>query len=113
MDYDSAQPIILNYGQLVDDDDRNFLNRLRQGVPPIPGQVTEILLALKVLFEALKDVPALERDLVSALFALAYDSRQSFTAGRQRGVEWPPLLDEDLERIAIAVRSILAGTWYG
>lgn len=90
-----------------------LLIRLKQGQPPIPGQVTSILLALKVVFEALRDAPTIERDLASALHLLAVESRQQFDIGRKTGTAWPPLLDEDLTRIAIAVKSIFLGTWLG
>ena len=43
-----------------------------------------------------------------ALFVLAYDSRAHYRAGAEAGVEWPPLLDEDLTRIAIAAKQIFA-----
>ncbi len=87
--------------------------RLKQGKPPIPGQVTSILLALKVVFEALRDSAEVERELACALYLLANDSRQQFESGQQAGVEWPPLLDEDLSRIAAAVKSIFVGVWQG
>lgn len=90
-----------------------LLARLRQGTPPIPGQVTSILLALKVVFEALRDEPEIERELASALYLLATESRQWFDAGRKSGVAWPPLLNEDLARIASAVKSIFLGVWQG
>lgn len=88
-----------------------LLARLRQGQPPIPGQVTSILLALKVVFEATKEVPAIERELAAALHLLSTDSRRQFDRGQRSGVEWPPLLDEDLQRIANAVNSIFIGRW--
>jgi hypothetical protein len=90
-----------------------LLTRLMQGQPPIPGQVTSILLALKVVFESLRESPEFERDLACALHLLASDSRQEFENGQRVGVDWPPLLDEDLSRIAAAVRSIFVGTWQG
>ncbi len=39
------------------------------------------------------------------------ESQQQFAAGRNRGVEWPPLLQEDLQRISLAVKSIFSGQW--
>jgi hypothetical protein len=112
MDFETARQFVLR--QTLDGaDDRpdRFILRLRQGHPPVPGQVTSLLLALKVLFEGLKHEPSLERPLVQALFVLAYESRQLYQAGQQAGVTWPPMLDDDLVRIAKAVQSILEGTW--
>lgn len=112
MDFETARQFVLR--QTLDTNDEvpdRFMLRLRQGHPPVPGQVTSLLLALKVLFEGLKDEPSLERSLVQALFALAYESRQLYQAGEQAGVTWPPMLDDDLVRIAKAVQSIISGTW--
>lgn len=39
------------------------------------------------------------------------ESQQQFAAGRNRGVERPPLLQEDLQRISLAVKSIFSGQW--
>jgi hypothetical protein len=89
-----------------------LLRRLSAGQPPIPGQVTTILLALKVVFEDLRQEPTLDRTLAVALYQLAVDSRRAYDQGRSQGVVWPPLLDEDLQRIALAVRSIFADTWH-
>jgi hypothetical protein len=87
------------------------LMRLQQGLSPVPGQVTSILLALKILFEGLQESPMLDRQLISALHLLSVESLQQFEAGLRRGVSWPPLLKEDLNRIAIAVRNIFSGVW--
>ncbi|MGB3135695.1 MAG: Dethiobiotin synthetase [Nodosilinea sp.] len=88
-----------------------FIACLRQGKPPIPGQVTSLLLALKVLFEGLKTEPTLDRTLTQALFILSYESRQLYAQGQKTGVTWPPLLDEDLRRIGKAAQSIVFGEW--
>jgi hypothetical protein len=90
-----------------------LLTRLKQGQPPIPGQVTSILLALKVVFEALQESSTFDRDLACSLHLLASDGRQAFENGQQAGADWPPLLNEDLARIAAAVRSIFVGMWQG
>lgn len=112
MDFDTALQFILAQGAsstaLPPD---AFLTRLSQGKPPIPGQLTSLLLALKVLFEGLRAETQLDRTLVSALYMLANESRSQFERGRRAGVNWPPLLDEDLTRIAIAVRGIFSGVW--
>ncbi len=108
MDYDTAHQFLLTQGQLDSPDPEQFLVRLRQAKPPVPGQVTTILLALKVVQEELRGVATLDRTLVSTLYRLASDSRHYFNAGRSRGIDWPPLLDEDLQRIAIAVQQIFA-----
>ena len=86
----------------------SFLGRLRQGQPPVPGQVTSLLLALKVVHAGLKSESTLDRTLAYALFLLTYESRNLFEAGRAARVPWPPLLDEDLEQIAIAAHKIFA-----
>ncbi len=83
-----------------------FLRRLRQGYPPIPGQVTSLLLALKVIHDGLHQAKTLDRELAHALFLLTYESRNLFESGRAAQVSWPPMLDEDLERIAIAAYKI-------
>lgn len=113
MDYQTARSLLVNQGVAAASNPDALLTRLAQGMPPVPGQVTSILLALKVVFEALRDKTLLERELACALHLLATESRQQFEQGRQQGVEWPPLLDEDLTRIAIAVQSIFRGHWQG
>ena len=112
MDFETARQLVLKQALDTGDDmpDR-FMLRLQQGHPPVPGQVTSLLLALKALFEGLKDEPSLDRTLVQALFALAYESRQLYRAGERAGVTWPPMLSDDLGRIAKAVQSIVTGTW--
>ncbi len=112
MDFETARQFVLKQTLTTGDDvpDR-FILRLRQGNPPVPGQVTSLLLALKVLFEGLKNEPSLDRSLVQSLFALSYESRQLYDAGERAGVNWPPMLDDDLGRIAQAVQSIILGTW--
>ena len=112
MDYKTACSFVINQGTAFDQNTDAFLVRLKQGKPPVPGQVTNILLALKMVFEGLRESPTIERDLLHALYLLAYESRQRFEAGRQAGVNWPPLLDDDLKRIAYAVKSIFSGVWY-
>lgn len=85
-----------------------FLGRLRQGYPPMPGQVTTLLIALKVIRSQLSAADQLDRSLAQSLFLVAYEGRNLFESARSRGAELPPLLDEDLERIAIAAYKIFA-----
>ena len=85
-----------------------FLGRLRQGYPPVPGQVTSLLLALKVVRGSLQGASALDRRLAQSLFLVAYESRNLYEVGRANRVDWPPLLDDDLARIAIATYAIFA-----
>lgn len=85
-----------------------FLGRLRQGQPPVPGQVTSLLLALKVIRGSLQGATALDRQLAQSLFLVAYESRNLYEVGRTERVDWPPLLDDDLARIAIATYAIFA-----
>ena len=109
MDYQTARKFLVKQGTLIDSNTETLLNRLEKGQPPVPGQVTNILLALKILLEQLQKSPELEKELVYPLYLLAYKSRQFYEKGRKSGVNWPPLLDEDLERIATAVGSIFSG----
>lgn len=85
-----------------------FLGRLRRGQPPVPGQVTSLLLALKVVRGSLQGASAIERRLAQSLFLVAYESRNLYEVGRANRVDWPPLLDDDLARIAIATYAIFA-----
>lgn len=112
MDYKTARGFLIHQGTTADSSSDAFLVRLAQGQAPIPGQVTNILLALKIVFEALRGSPSLDRELSYALYLLSYESRRYYEAGRQAGVVWPPLLDEDLKRISRAVKSIFAGEWH-
>lgn len=111
MDYKTARSFIINQGTASDQNNDAFLVRLKQGKAPIPGQVTNILLALKMVFEGLRGSPTIDRELIYSLYLISYESREQFEAGRQSGVNWPPLLNEDLKRIARAVKSIFAGVW--
>ncbi|MEM6425773.1 MAG: Dethiobiotin synthetase [Cyanobacteria bacterium P01_D01_bin.128] len=108
MDFATAVRFVLSQALGLDTQPDYFIYRLSQGQPPVPGQVTSLLLALKVLYEELRSADTLERSLACALFVLAYDSRAHYRAGAEAGVEWPPLLDEDLTRIAIAAKQIFA-----
>ncbi len=112
MDYKTASSFLIDQGlATAEHNPEAFLVRLQLGKPPIPGQVTSILLALKVIFDALKGSTKFERQLVCALHLLAFDSRQLFDSGKRSGIVWPPLLDEDVDRIAVAVKNIFSGVW--
>ena len=112
MDYKTARSFLIYQGTSSDQNTDAFLVRLKQRKAPIPGQLTSLLLALKVVFEALRTTSALDRELVYSLYLLSLESRQHFDAGLQAGVDWPPLLSEDLKRISRAVKSIFAGVWH-
>lgn len=112
MDYKTARSFLINQGTSCDPNIDAFLMRMKQRKAPIPGQVTSILLALKVVFEGLRTASTLDRELVYSLYLLSYESRQHFETGLQAGVDWPPLLNEDLKRISRAVKSIFAGVWH-
>lgn len=114
MDYKTARNFLIDQGTALDTQKNPdaFLIRLKQGQPPIPGQVTNLLLALKITFDVLKEDPLLDRTLVHALHVLALESFVAFEKGRQSGVEWSPLLKSDLHRLSLGVKSILSGTWY-
>ncbi len=109
MDFKAACHVLANQTLPEHETDSTFLGRLRMGQPPVPGQVTSILLALKVVHDTVRASPMLDRKLAHALFLVAYESRNLFESGRAARVPWPPLLDEDLERIAIAAYQIFAG----
>jgi hypothetical protein len=113
VDYETARNFLINQGLGREQNSDALLPRLRQQKPPIPGQVTSVLLALKVVFEGLREASSLDRELAGALHLLATEGRQLFQQGLKAGVAWPPLLDEDLTRIAIAVKSIFLGVWQG
>lgn len=112
MDYKTARNFVINQAKASDQNQDAFLVRLKSQKPPIPGQITNILLALKMIFEGFRDASSLDRELAHALYLLAYESREQFEAGRRSRVNWPPLLDEDLKRIARAVESIFSGIWH-
>ena len=112
MNYETAYQFLLNQSIASQDDSDALLMRMGQGKPPVPGQITSILLALKVVFETLQNANSLERELTYALYSLAVKSQQLFVAGLKAGVDWPPLLKEDLLRIANATESIFSGEWH-
>lgn len=112
MNYETAHQFLLNQTITSEENSDGLLMRMRQGKPPVPGQITSILLALKVVFESLKDASTLERELACALYLLTVKTQQLFTAGMKAGVDWPPLLKEDLLRIANATESIFSGEWH-
>ena len=107
MDVQTAQQVVIT--QATSNQDDAFLARLQQQQPPVPGQVTSLLLALKVIYENLKPATTIDRELAYALHQLAFGGRQSYERGKQLNIEWPPLLNADLDRIAIAVADIFQG----
>ncbi|WP_341524997.1 Dethiobiotin synthetase [Nostoc sp. UHCC 0302] len=111
MNYETARKLLIDQTLTKEENPDALLKRLKQGKPPVPGQITSILLALKVVYEALKDAPSLDRELALALYQLGIKAQQLFAAGRKAGVDWPPLLKEDLLRISLASESIFSGTW--
>lgn len=110
MNYETARKLLIDQATTEDNPDA-LLNRLQQGKPPVPGQITSILLGLKVVFEALREAHSLDRELALALYQLGTKAQQLFVAGRKIGIDWPPLLKEDLLRISLATESIFSGTW--
>ncbi len=111
MNYETAYKFLIDQTLISEENPDALLMRLQQGRPPVPGQITSILLALKVVFEGLKDATVVDKELAYALYQLSIKSQQLFAAGRRVGVEWPLLLKEDLLRIAIATESIFSGKW--
>ncbi|MBW4616487.1 MAG: Dethiobiotin synthetase [Desmonostoc vinosum HA7617-LM4] len=111
MNYETARKFLIDQTIATEESPDALLTRLKQGKSPVPGQITSILLALKVVFEALKDASSLDRELVLALYQLSVKAQQFFSAGRKAGIDWPPLLKEDLLRISLAAESIFSGQW--
>ncbi|MEH1871444.1 Dethiobiotin synthetase [Nostoc sp.] len=111
MNYETARKLLIDQTITSEENPDALLTRMKQGKPPVPGQITSILLALKVVFEALKDAKSLDRELALTLYQLSIKGQQLFAAGRKAGVDWPPLLKEDLLRISLASESIFSGTW--
>ncbi len=109
MNYATARQFLSKQVQASDPD--SLLSRLGIGLPPVPGQVTSVLLALKVVYEALHHETQLDRELVALLHVLAWESRDRFTLHQRQGIDWPPLLETDLGRIAAAVQGIFANVW--
>lgn len=110
MNYEIARKLLIDQTKKDANPDA-LLNRLKQGKPPVPGQITSILLALKVVFETLKDSTSLDKELALSLYKLGIRALQLFATGRKAGVDWPPLLQEDLQRISLAAESIFSGMW--
>jgi hypothetical protein len=110
MNYEIARKLLIDQTKNDAHSDA-LLNRLKQGKPPVPGQITSILLALKVVFESLKDTNNLDKELALSLYKLGIRGLQLFAAGRKAGVDWPPLLQDDLQRISLGAESIFSGTW--
>ncbi|WGV24176.1 Dethiobiotin synthetase [Halotia branconii] len=111
MNYETAHKLLIAQTLTTEENPDALLMRMKQGKAPIPGQITSILLALKVVFEGLKEDSSLDRELAFALYQLGVKAQQIFVAGRKAGVDWPPLLKEDLLRISLATESIFSGVW--
>lgn len=113
MDEQTARNFLLDQGMALENP-RNpnaFLILLQQGKSPIPGQMTSLLLALKVLYKSIEGNTQIDRPLAYALHRLAIESRQHFENGRRQGVKWSPLLTSDLQRLEQSVGNILRGEW--
>ncbi len=108
MDFATARRFLIAQTTVPTTGQSTFIDCLRQGQPPVPGQVTSILLALKTLMPTLAQEPTLDRAIAHSFFVLTYESRQLYWQGQNQGIEWPPLLSEDLTRIAETIQSILA-----
>ncbi|MEH2400470.1 Dethiobiotin synthetase [Nostoc sp.] len=111
MNYETARKLLIDQTITTEENPDALLTRMKQGKPPVPGQITLILLALKVVFEALKDANSLDRQLALTLYQLSIKAQQLFAAGHKAGIDWPPLLKEDLLRISLASESIFSGIW--
>ena len=62
MNYETARKVLIDQTTISENSD-TLLARLQQGKPPVPGQVTSTLLALKVVFAALKISANIDREL--------------------------------------------------
>lgn len=111
MNYETARKLLIAQTLTTEETPDALLMRMKLGKPPVPGQITSILLALKVVFESMKDAPDIDRELAFALYQLGVKAQQIFVAGRKAGVDWPPLFKEDLLRISLATESIFSGVW--
>lgn len=111
MNYETACKFLIDQTLYNEENSDALLMRLQRGEPPIPGQITSILLALKVVFEGVKDASIIDKKLAYALYLLSIRTQQLFAAGRKAGVQWSPLLLQDLLRIATATESIFSGEW--
>ncbi|WAL59244.1 Dethiobiotin synthetase [Thermocoleostomius sinensis] len=109
MNYETARSFLMQQGNPEETDTEALLIRLRQGYPPLPTQLSTLLQALDVVFEALQGTEILERQLVYALYVLAIETQQQFQRGQARGVQWPAGLEEELFSLAEAVKKIFAG----
>lgn len=111
MNYETACKFLIDQTLINEENPDALLMHLQQGKPPVPGQITSILLALKVVFEGLKNATIIDKELAYVLYQLSIKTQQLYGAGRKVGVDWPPLLKEDLLRITIATESIFSGEW--
>ncbi|MDJ0675809.1 MAG: Dethiobiotin synthetase [Calothrix sp. MO_167.B42] len=111
MNYETARKFLIAQTITTEENPDSLLMHMHQGKPPVPGQITSILLALKVVFAELQNAIAMDKELACALYMLSVKTQQLFVAGRKAGVNWPPIFKEDLLRIAIAVESIFSGEW--
>lgn len=111
MNYETARKLLIAQTVNPEENPDALIVRMQQGKPPVPGQVTSILLALKVLHEGLKDSPTLDRELAYGLYKLTVKPQKLFAAGHKVGIDWPPLLKEDLLRMGNACESIFSGVW--
>jgi hypothetical protein len=112
MNYETARKLLIDQTIITGENTETLFMRMQQGKPPIPGQITSILVSCRVVFEAIKDNNSIDRELAYALYQLSIKTQQIFAAGRKVGIEWPPLLKEDLLRIAQGVESIFSGEWH-
>ncbi|MBF2005984.1 Dethiobiotin synthetase [Chlorogloeopsis fritschii PCC 9212] len=111
MNYETARKFLIDQTLITEENTDALLRRMQQGKPPFPGQITSTLLALKVVFDGLKEATTIDRELAYALYQLTIKTQMLFAGGRKAGVDWPPLLKEDLLRIAIATEGIFSGNW--
>ncbi|HEY9808388.1 MAG TPA: Dethiobiotin synthetase [Halomicronema sp.] len=111
MDYKTARNFLIDQGTalITQKNPDAFLLLLKNKKIPIPGQMTSLLLALKLIQDTLVEETTIDRTLGGAIYLLAIESYRLFEEGKRAGVDWPPLLKEDLKRLSDTVAEIFLG----
>ena len=109
MEFDEATALI--FGEAHGDE--GLAVTLRAGDDPGRQRVSQLLLALRIVFEGLRKQMQIDRALAYALFALAYDVEIA-TNVPTPSKDWSQaFIKHEQHQIAWAVRSIFADDWLG